>query len=66
MGSTDGLLSTPLEDCGGIALRLGVGRRTVERWVGNHEIPFFRVGRLVRFDVTEVEDWLQARRVQAR
>jgi excisionase family DNA binding protein len=46
-----------------VAERLGVGVRYVRRLVAEHRIPYFKVGRLLRFDADEVDAWLERGRV---
>lgn len=41
---------------------LGISPRTVDEWVRNREVPFVRVGRLVRFEPDEIRKWIAARR----
>jgi excisionase family DNA binding protein len=43
-----------LISAGEIAERLGIQCQTVYLWVRQRRIPFYRVGRLVRFDELEV------------
>jgi excisionase family DNA binding protein len=57
--SHDGLL-----DIDGLADRLGVGERFVRRLVEERRIPYLKIGRLVRFDAREVEEWISSRRIQ--
>jgi excisionase family DNA binding protein len=57
--SHDGLL-----DIDGLADRLGVGERFVRRLVEERRIPYLKIGRLVRFDAREVEEWISCRRIQ--
>ena len=57
--SQDGLL-----DIDGLADRLGVGERFVRRLVEERRIPFLKIGRLVRFDVGDVEAWIASQRVE--
>ncbi len=46
-----------------IADQLGVTVRWVRRRVAAREIPFFKLGHLVRFDPTEVRAWVNESRV---
>ena len=46
-----------------LAERLGVTRRHVPRLVDDRRVPFLRVGRFIRFDPTEIADWLNRSRV---
>jgi excisionase family DNA binding protein len=45
------------------ARMLGISPRTLEEWVGRREVPFYRIGRLVRFSVPELGDWVESRRI---
>ena len=45
-----------------LARRLGTSDRHVRRLVAEKRIPYLKVGHLVRFDVVEVAEWLQANR----
>jgi excisionase family DNA binding protein len=52
-----------LWDIRAVAARLGVQVRHVRRLVSERRIPFIKWGRLLRFDPTEIETWLdEARR----
>lgn len=51
----------PVVDKNGVAELLAVSPRTVEGWVARGEIPFYRVNRMVRFRVSQVEAWLEDR-----
>jgi excisionase family DNA binding protein len=46
-----------------LAQRLGVTVRHVRRLVAEKRVPYYKVGRLVRFDPAEITDWLATRRV---
>ena len=41
--------------------RLQVGRTTIYRWVATDFVPYFKVGRVVRFDEEAVKRWLAKR-----
>jgi excisionase family DNA binding protein len=45
-----------------IAEHLGVSKDTVHRWIRNREMPAHKVGRLWKFDVAEVNDWVKSGR----
>jgi excisionase family DNA binding protein len=45
-----------------LAARLGVSVRHVRRLVSERRIPFHKWGRLLRLDIGEVVDWLDATR----
>ena len=46
-----------------LAAHLGVSVRHVRRLVSERRIPFHKWGRLLRFDVREVVDWLDSAHV---
>jgi excisionase family DNA binding protein len=46
-----------------VALRLGTSVRHVRRLVAERRIPIVKVGRFVRFDEYEVEQWIDDHRV---
>ena len=52
-----------LLDIDAVALALGVTRRHVQRLVAERRIPFLKIGRFVRFDPSELNVWLEERRV---
>jgi excisionase family DNA binding protein len=43
-----------------VAAHLGVGRDSVYRWVENRGLPGRRVGRLLRFKLSEIDAWVEA------
>src|ERR1700733_4054075 len=51
-----------LVDIQAVSRSLGISMRQVRRFVANGEIPFVRVGHLIRFDPEELNDWINARR----
>jgi|ADGO01.1.fsa_nt_gi excisionase family DNA binding protein len=56
--------TTPLLTIDQMALKLGVSKITLYRWVGQGKIPYAKLpGRLVRFDENEVTRWLNERKV---
>ncbi len=43
-----------------IANHLGVSRDTVYRWIEHRGMPAHKLGRLWRFQVSEVNEWVRA------
>lgn len=43
-----------------IAEHLGVTRDSIYRWIDSKGLPAHRVGRLWKFQVSEVDDWVRA------
>ena len=43
-----------------IAEHLGVTRDSIYRWIDRKNLPAHRVGRLWKFQVSEVDEWVRA------
>ncbi|GAB6094072.1 helix-turn-helix domain-containing protein [Desulfatiferula olefinivorans] len=43
-----------------VAKHLGVNKDSVYRWIEKMGLPAHRVGRLFRFKITEVDEWVRA------
>jgi len=48
-----------------LADRLGTSERFVRRLVAERRVPFHKVGKFVRFDPRDIDDWLSEHRVEA-
>lgn len=46
-------------DVEAVAAHLGVAKQSVYRWVDGKGFPAHRVGRLLRFKLSEVDAWIQ-------
>lgn len=44
-----------------VAKHLGVAKDSVYRWIESRALPAHRIGRLWKFKLTEVDDWVRAR-----
>ncbi len=44
---------------GEVAAHLSVGRDSIYRWVDTKDFPAHRVGRLLRFRLSEVDEWVK-------
>jgi len=42
-----------------VAAYLRVAKESVYRWVGSKGFPAYRVGRLLRFKLSEVDEWVK-------
>ncbi len=42
------------------AEHLGVNKDTLQRWINNKNIPCHRVGRLWKFRLSEIDNWIQS------
>ena len=43
-----------------IAEHLGVSKDTIYRWIANKKMPAHKLGRLWKFKLTEVEEWVRS------
>ena len=49
-----------------LAQYMDLSINTIYSWVCMRKIPFFKMGRLVKFDLKEIENWMTDMRVGAR
>ncbi len=54
----------PLIDVEAAAERMNVTPRFVRRLVTERRVPYFKVGKFIRFDPVELENWLADCRVE--
>ena len=47
-----------------LAQYLGVKKGTLYVWACQRRIPYLKIGRLLKFDAREIEDWLKEKRVE--
>lgn len=64
-GSTTIGDAAPLLDVAQAAERLGVTPRFVRRLVFERRVAYIKVGKYVRFELTDLEAWLASHRVEA-
>ena len=43
---------------------LGIARQTVYEWTSQKKVPFIKLGRLVKFDQREIEEWMKTQRIE--
>ena len=43
-----------------IAVHLGIKKDTVYKWVVKKHMPAHKVGRLLKFDKSEIDDWVKS------
>jgi excisionase family DNA binding protein len=48
-----------------VAAAIQVSEQTIYRYVANGEIPFHKLSRAVRFKPSEIESWMETRKVSA-
>lgn len=39
---------------------LGIGRETVLQWIAKRNMPAYKVGRLWKFKISEVDEWIRS------
>ncbi len=42
-----------------IAEHLGVSKDTIYRWITNKQMPAHKIGRLWKFKISEVDEWVR-------
>jgi excisionase family DNA binding protein len=45
---------------------LGVGRDTIYRWIEGKALPAHRIGRLWKFKLSEVDNWVRAQSLKSK
>ena len=45
---------------GEVAAHLSVGKESIYRWIDTRDFPARRVGRLFRFRLSEVDEWVKS------
>ncbi|MBU0534126.1 MAG: helix-turn-helix domain-containing protein [Candidatus Omnitrophica bacterium] len=45
---------------------LGIRVSTLYSWVSQKRIPYIKLGRLVRFDLREIDKWLENKTIKER
>lgn len=48
-----------------VAKHLGVAKDSVYRWIENQSLPAHKIGRLWKFRLSEVDEWVRARGADA-
>ncbi len=47
-----------------LAKYVGIEVYTVYDWVHQRKIPHYKVGRLLKFDIAEINSWLESKKVE--
>lgn len=42
----------------------GLKLDTIYSWIWQKKVPYHKMGRLVRFDLREIEEWIEGKRVK--
>jgi len=48
----------------GLSEYLDISKNTVYSWIWQRKIPYVKIGRLVKFDLRKIEDWIKERGVE--
>ena len=43
---------------------LGIPKGTLYSWTFSRKIPYIKMGRLVKFDLKELENWIKDRKIE--
>ena len=46
-----------------VAKHLGIAKDSVYRWIDNRGLPAHKIGRLWKFSLSEVDEWVRTHRV---
>ena len=49
-----------------VSEHLGVKVNTVYSWVNQRKIPYVKVGRLIKFDLQDINQWIAERKITAK
>jgi excisionase family DNA binding protein len=49
-----------------IAMHLGIKKDTVYKWVAKKQMPAHKVGRLLKFDKSEIDHWVKSGAAESR
>lgn len=47
-----------------LAINLSISKMTIYNWIYQRKIPFFKIGRLVRFREEDIERWLKTKEIK--
>ena len=50
----------------GVAQHLGVAKDSIYRWIEVHSLPAHKIGRLWKFKLSEVDEWVRAGGAEAQ
>ncbi len=42
-----------------VALYLGVSKDTIYRWIANKQMPAHKIGRLWKFKLSDIDEWVR-------
>ena len=57
-------MTSELASVRSLSQMLDVKERTIREWVAKREIPYHKLGRLVRFDIKQIQTWYKGNLIQ--
>ena len=57
---TEDKMTEPWTSVDDVARHLGVAKDSVYRWIDRRSLPAHKIGRLWKFKISEVDDWVRA------
>jgi excisionase family DNA binding protein len=60
MREVEGRMTEPWTSVEDVARHLGVAKDSVYRWIDRRSLPAHKIGRLWKFKISEVDDWVRA------
>jgi excisionase family DNA binding protein len=57
---TENQMTEPWTSVEDIARHLGVAKDSIYRWIDRRRLPAHRIGRLWKFKISEVDEWVRA------
>ncbi len=49
-----------------VSEHLGIKVNTVYSWVNQRKIPYIKVGRLIKFDLQDINQWIAERKIATK
>lgn len=43
-----------------VQAHLGVRRETISKWIASHNLPAYKVGRVWKFKLSEIDEWVRS------
>jgi len=66
VSAKDGKVTKRLLTAAEAAQSLGLAEQTVRQWANMRKIPSVKLGRALRFDIRELEEWIDSNRQPVR
>ena len=63
-GSGDGELNRRYFSPRELSQYLGIAIQTIYEWTSQKKVPYIKLGRLVKFDQREIDEWMKMQRIE--